>query len=179
MFFIQLYPIFTVLRLNSLCRGLFMGKCLSMSFKNSFPRCVFSDILYGGVYQITSLVLFLLLDLLGSVVLSYFSLVAYPLVVSAFSYSTLFSLNIFSDEERSLSLLFTALGKFSFTWRGWFEYIFIYIGSSFGFLNGMYVSLLRSNVTSKKLTFMVFISVVIFSPISLKRFTIFVFMPFS
>ena len=127
MFFIQLYPIFTVLRLNSLCRGLFMGKCLSMSFKNSFPRCVFSDILYGGVYQITSLVLFLLLDLLGSVVLSYFSLVAYPLVVSAFSYSTLFSLNIFSDEERSLSLLFTALGKFSFTWRGWFEYLFIYI----------------------------------------------------
>ena len=67
-------------------------KVLSISFKNYFPRCIFSDILYDGLYQIT--VLFLLLDLLGSVVLSNFSLVTYPLVASAFSYSTLFSLNI-------------------------------------------------------------------------------------
>ena len=98
-----------------MCRGLFLGKCLSISFKNSFTQLVFSDKLYGGVYQITSLVLFLILDLLGSVVCSYFSSVAYSLVFSACLYSPLFSLHIFSDEDNSLSLLFTAIGRLSFT----------------------------------------------------------------
>ena len=58
---------------------------------------------------------------------------------------------------------------------GWFEYVFMYIGSSFGFLKGLCVSLFRYRVTSKKLSFMVCISVVIFSPNSSKRFTSLVF----
>ena len=47
---------------------------------------------------------------------------------------------------------------------GWFECLFMYSGSSFGFLYGLNFPLLRSKVTSKKFSTCKFASAVIFKP---------------
>jgi hypothetical protein len=44
----------------------------------------------------------------------------------------------------------------------WFECLFVYNGSSLGFLSGLYFPLLRSEVTSKKFSTRKFSSAVIF-----------------
>ena len=55
--------------------------------------------------------------------------------------------------EEMLVILFEMLsGKALMIFGGWFDLVLIYTGLLFGFLNGWYVLLFRSNVTSRKLT---------------------------
>ena len=67
----QLNDTLTVCLLRILCRGLFLGKFLSMSFKNSLPKFVLTFILKGGLYQIICLRLVRFLDVSGFVLLSF------------------------------------------------------------------------------------------------------------
>ena len=47
----QLKDTFTVCLLRILCRGLFLGKFLSINLRNSLPKLVLTLILKGGLYQ--------------------------------------------------------------------------------------------------------------------------------
>ena len=47
----QLKDTLTVCLFNILCRGLFLGKFLSTSLRNSLPKLVFTLMLKGGLYQ--------------------------------------------------------------------------------------------------------------------------------
>ena len=91
MFLEQENDILIVFLLKILARGLFLGKCLSMSLRNSFPNLVFIARLNVGLYQIIflflALFLFLLFELLcsSSVGGAYFILGEKPLFFSAAS----------------------------------------------------------------------------------------------
>ena len=72
------------------------------------------------------------------------------------------------SDERSAIRLLIEVGNCFVMFGGWLESLFMYNGSSLGFLKGLYFPLLRSKVTSKKFTVRKFPSAVIFNPNSSK-----------
>ena len=71
------------------------------------------------------------------------------------------SLNASSSEEISDSLLLIASGMFLIMLGGWFDLLCTYRGVVAGFEYGLNLSVVRSSVTSRKLTVFLFASTVI------------------
>ena len=67
MFGVVEYEIFTLFLFITGCKGWFLGKCLLINFRNSWPNLVVKFLLKGGVYQRMFLFFFLFL-LIGLVV---------------------------------------------------------------------------------------------------------------
>ena len=117
-----------------------MGKCLSISFRNSFPMLFLSTTLNGGLKNISSL-RFLLLGFFfrstSGCFFSYFSEFLWPLVFSALSYSTFASLKMVSLDEMALRRLFTETGIWVNTLLGWLDLVLTYTVWSLGLRNGL------------------------------------------
>ena len=71
------------------------------------------------------------------------------------------SLNICSLEDVSEILLLTDFANCRRTVGGWFEFLFMYTGLSFGFRHGLQILFIKSNVVSRKFTTRMFVSIVI------------------
>ena len=99
-----------------------MGKFLSISLRNSFPKLVFRVAQYGGLYQSTFRCLHFFVPLFSlSCTLLYVSVGACPLFFSARSYVGFALSNISLLDEIALSLLFTVVFSCLVIAGGWFE----------------------------------------------------------
>ena len=97
----------------------------------------------------------------------------YPLSLRAFSYWYLDKLKTSSLEEFLDKRSLIIFGNWLIICGGWFEDLLIYNNKSFGFLNGLYVPLFKSNVMSKKSTILRLVSTSIVKPTSLNILIIF------
>ena len=122
--------------------------------------------LNGGLNQIIFLRLFFFFDLVVFAVLAWipglnFRVYAWPLLRSASWYCSAASLNASSSQEISESLLLIASGMFRIMLGGWLDLLCMYRGVVAGFENGLNLPVVRSRVTSRKLTIFLFASMVI------------------
>ena len=153
-------------RLNILLKLWFLGKCLRMSLKNSLPMSVLTFKLKGGLNQITFLFRF---RLVFWNVFSNFSVVLYPLFLSAVSYLILVLSNSISSQDKLEMCLLVIDGNCLMIDGGWLDFECIYRGVLFGFLKGKYFPVSKLKETSKKSVSMRFVSIVIDSPSSLNK----------
>ena len=167
----QLLPL-TVFLLNILWSLLEGGKWWRNSWRNLFPTFVETALLKGGLNQMMLrcrfLFVWLLLVLLNSSLKS-----VYPLSLRAFSYWYLDELKTSSLEEFRDKRPLVIFGNWLIICVGWFENLLIYKKKAFVFFYGLYVSLFKLNLMSKKSGILRFVSTSIGKAISLNILIIF------
>ena len=124
------------------------------SWRKFFPTFVESALLKHGLNQIMLCCRFVFVWLL-LVLLNFHSKPVYPLSLRAFWYWHLDELKTSSLEEFLDKPSLIIFGNWLIICGGWFEDLLIYNNKSFGFLHGLYVSLFKLNVMSKKYSFKV------------------------
>ena len=97
----------------------------------------------------------------------------YPLSLRGFSYGYLDQLKPSSLKEFLDKRSLIIFGNWLIICVGWFEDLLIYNNKSFGFLDGLYLSLLKLNVVFKKLTILRLVSRSMAKPIALNVLIIF------
>ncbi len=99
---------------------------------------------------------------------SYVSMVSKLLRLNASLYRGAALSNVSLSQDREFMRVLTEAGSWRMTEGGWFERRLTKRGSSLGFLYGLYVPFVKSNVKSKKFVVSWFACAVILSPRLLK-----------